>query len=977
MESASQYDVRYIPRREEAAIREQVSLVRGDGKSRAVLLYGAGGIGKTRLVRALASERGSAHDSAIWVQPIDVDDSEYWLISNLERVVAQKLDPDLNYFGHYFDYISRLSNYASERVGNETVVSRFGRAEQEFTKCYQSFMAETKNTVVITLDTVEAIRSRYLLLNLTQWMKALPRTLFILSGRPLAGREHHDPILSQLDDPRQRLECTKIILKGFDRQEARCFLDSSALRLSLTESEKESLVDLTEGHPLWLVLSVDFLEHSDPPPEMVEPTAEGTRLHEAFRRRLIAPYRSTEFWPEAIKRLAIVRHSVNQEVWQRLMGDRERPQGIDNWDQAWELLKQQPWVRPRANQRYVTLHDALAEELAQRLIPLHDQDETWRHLLWRKAADIYTGLTADRDRLWQELEQLNKDRWSSGQQNDPKLIRRAAKLDAEKRELDQLKTAQLHYQLLVNFQAGSDSFLELYREASERHDLLFQKLICHEMERFLPHGETAEPLEDVLGAVVERFHRWLMAEEPIRYLEIALSIAHFLTQNEQPRSALELLCDLPDSSAGPGLRYKLANERGNACMRIPGQIDGANEYFQLALEETRKFDSPERERREAEACKEFGFYYRNLGRWDEADEKYRKARDVITRILRPGCSDDDREEMASIQTNWAYLKALRGSYKEARDLVESAIAVRGRLGRRHGVGVSLSVLGEVYRYDSQFVRAWQTYGQAEEVFQALQDWPWLGVIYQEQAICLHQAVRDGIPVIDNPRDRARALIRQALDICRDLAIRFYPSALNRAGRIFGSDDADLGLLYLEESIDEARRLADGWFLSANLIEYLELSYRAWENTKKQGYRDRIDGRRDDVEEAIRKYGDFTDLRGRRELLQGHLDVHDALDSGRFDELNDSVKHYSSGLSALADKRVGSHGLSAIAREFRRFHKLGSTALHVDGGGVVWELQVDGSAGEHDGGQRGFGTVEAVGAADDQTYLVVQSFLAAV
>jgi hypothetical protein len=61
----------------------------------------------------------------------------------------------------------------------------------------------------------------------------------------------------------------------------------------------------------------------------------------------------------------------------------------------------------------------------------------------------------------------------------------------------------------------------------------------------------------------------------------------------------------------------------------------------------------------------------------------------------------------------------------------------------------------------------------------------------------------------------------------------------------------------------------------------------------------------------------------------------------------------------------------------RLQKFGSTALHVDGGGVVWERQVDGSAGEHDGGQGGLGTVEAVGAADDQPDLVVQSFLAAV
>lgn len=921
MGSASQRHDPYIRRREEAAIREQVDLVRGDGRSRAVLLYGTGGVGKTRLVRALASEHGSAYSDTIWVRPIDVDDSEYWLLSNLERVVAETLDPHRDYFGPYLDYVFRLPRYASARVGNETVVSHLGRIKQKFIECYRSFVLGTGSMVVITLDTVEAIRSMYLLLTLTQWMKALPGTLFILSGRPLTRREHQDPIRDQMDDPHQPLEWTEIRLEGFGREETLRFLDSSALQPSLTAREKEQLVDLTKGHPLWLALSVDFLEHSDPPPEMVKPTVEGARLHEAFQRRLLAPYRSTEFWPEAIKRLAIVRHSVNQQVWQRLMDDRELPQDVDSWDQAWKLLLQQPWVRPRANQRYVTLHDALAEELAQRLIPLHDQDETWRHLLWGKAAGIYATLTAGTDqRLQRELERLTETLQSPENQDNPELIRRVAELDAEKRELDQLKTAQLHYRLLHDFQAGSDSFIELYRQASARHDLLFQELICHELERFLPHSETAEPLEDVLGVMAERFHRWLVTQAPTRYLEIGLSIAHFLTQNEQPSQALKLLRDLPDLSAGRDLRYRLANERGNACMRIPGQIDKTDEYFQRALELTSSFDSPKQERREAEAHKEFGFYFRNLGRWQEADEAYQRAHDVIFRILGPGSPDEDREEMASIQTNWAYLKALQGNYQVARNLVESAITVRRQLGRRRSVGVSLSVSGEIYRYDHKFVRAWQAYEEAETIFQELKSWPWLGIVYQEQAICLYQADLEGIRLIDEPLDRARTLISQALDICRELAIRSYPSALSRAGRIFGVDNIDLGLRYLDESIDEARRIADGWILSANLIGYLELSYRAWTSTRKQGYRDLIDERIADVEQAIHDYN-FPDLRGRWELLQGHLTVHDALDSDRLAELDEAVKHYSLGFVTLADERIGSYGLAAIAREFHKFRDM--------------------------------------------------------
>ena len=58
-------------------------------------------------------------------------------------------------------------------------------------------------------------------------------------------------------------------------------------------------------------------------------------------------------------------------------------------------------------------------------------------------------------------------------------------------------------------------------------------------------------------------------------------------------------------------------------------------------------------------------------------------------------------------------------------------------------------------------------------------------------------------------------------------------------------------------------------------------------------------------------------------------------------------------------------------------KKGSTALHVGGGGVVGEVEVDGPAGEHDGGQGSFGGVEAVGASDDESNFVVQSFVASV
>lgn len=188
------------------------------------------------------------------------------------------------------------------------------------------------------------------------------------------------------------------------------------------------------------------------------------------------------------------------------------------------------------------------------------------------------------------------------------------------------------------------------------------------------------------------------------------------------------------------------------------------------------------------------------------------------------------------------------------------------------------------------------------------------------AICLYHSTREGLDFEEDQPALARMLIRQSLDICRESAIRSYPSALNRAGRIHALTDIDLGLKNLAEGIDEARKIGDGWFLSANLMEYLELSYRAWTDTKRPEYRDGIATRVPDVTDAITTYG-FPDLSARWELLQGHLLVHDALASGQHHDLDEAVRHYSLGFRRLADTRVGSHGSAAVAREFVRFREL--------------------------------------------------------
>ena len=395
----------YIPRAEEAQVRQVAARVRADGASRAVLLYGRGGVGKTWLVRQLA--RGNRTDSStVWVGPIDIDDSEFWLLSNFEKHLADRLDPGNqgNYFGPYLDHLSRLPRYTRPLVGHETVINHLGQIKHIFIDCYRNFIEDGNKTVVIILDTVEAIRGMSLLVTLTQLMRALPGTLFILTGRPQQSTDSRpDPIQRELEDPHEPIEVTSIKLDDFTRESALDYLNNSGIAAGLTDQEKIKLVHLTHGHPLWLAFTISYLGVKGLPeeaenatldyvelhlPYLGQASRDGQNLREAFNRRLVASYRETDFWHEAIKRLAVARESVSLSIWRRFMDDRPLPEGVATLDDAWPILLRTPWIRPRANRQYVTLHDVVAEELARRIIPIHDQGRQWRRELWRRAADI-------------------------------------------------------------------------------------------------------------------------------------------------------------------------------------------------------------------------------------------------------------------------------------------------------------------------------------------------------------------------------------------------------------------------------------------------------------------------------------------------------------------------------------------------------------------------------------------------------------
>ncbi len=307
--------------------------------------------------------------------------------------------------------------------------------------------------------------------------------------------------------------------------------------------------------------------------------------------------------------------------------------------------------------------------------------------------------------------------------------------------------------------------------------------------------------------------------------------------------------------------------------------------------------------------------------WRDADSAYREALSAVADYQAAGASDEVLDEVASIQTNWAYVKGLQGFYRAGANLVRSAIMVRQWLENRQGEAISQSVRGEVYRYEREFRKAWHAYERAEEIFQEHLDWSWLGIIYQEQAICLFQASRADVVLTQEHDQLAQAarLITLALDICHDFE-RGYPSALNRAGRIFGTKDRDRGLEYLRLGIEAAKELSDGWFWFANLIEYVELSYAAWRETGNPAYRDGIAEFSAEVGQAADEY-QYPDLRGRWLVVQGNLQVRAWQADNNAGRLDKALDFYTRGFALIASGQMGSSGATTIPRQFEVFHGL--------------------------------------------------------
>lgn len=920
----------YTPRKvEQQYIEEMILKVRQDQKTRVVLLYGPGGTGKSYLVRNLPDMVKSKN--LIWFGPFDIDDSQYWILPNLELEIARTAQGKI--FDVYFEYMSRVSGYEKQHIGHETVLAYLRKGSEVFLECYSRLLKKTNKTPVLIFDTVESARGMDIADKLIRWIEKVPGTLIILAGRPVES-PNVDPFMDGFPEE-SPIVLEKKNISEFTLDESRKYFDNTLVAKELTDEEKSKIILLTKGHPLWLALSVYYLSKEGLPQVVTQykfadlshvkehQTVEFEKLHEKFIRQLLVPYQKRVFWNEAILRLGVLRRMVSKEIWKKIVSDRGVPSGASSWNEAWNQLLEFPWVRTRANNRYVTLHDALAEELARRIIPAEDKDKKWRYELWRNAVNIYSDLIeSQKVILEQEEEQLDqKLKKSTTNEANFALTDYVLSVDAHRLEIELLQTTALYYQILTDNASGCNLFNDTFERTLSRHEYRFADLLWAEMQRFLPGQTTYDPLEDIVRSEVVHFQDWYKNHPEMQY-ELVRRVSRYLIDKDETQTAEEMLTNVWNVCQGDlEHEYVILNLRGNARLRIPGKSEDAGRDFEDALACIMNPSAPESLRVLAgQAHSELGYYYRNTGDWEAAANSYLDAL-RITPLDQP-------IKRAAIQSQYAYVQALKGLYQAAHDLVDASLKVRRKHGLKFEEGMALSVKGEIHRYERHYPEAWQAYLQARNIFDELEHWGWQGLVQQEMAICLYQAYKVEVELPGYEKDHdgmledAQALILEAVEFCKDYSLRNYPSALNRAGRIIGIgyQEYDQGLAYLEEGAKVAREVADGWFLFANLVQHVELSYQAWlaSGEKELHYLKNIDAKEKEIETAYSEYN-FPDLKGRWELLKGQKAFKQAQAIADLNQQNSlyeiALEHFKKAYPLISRGYVGSHGIVALPEEF--------------------------------------------------------------
>jgi len=847
-------------------IRQAIAEV---GERQVVLVHGPGGIGKTRLLEKIREEYISA-PSLVISEVLDLYEPGLRVPVRWEHRVAQQIEEGRSFADFWAEY-RELLELESRGIGAETLARARDRVDEAFIQEFNCTAVEKR--IVLLLDTLEDAQEVGALWPhlLDLMMVRLNNVVWVLAGRRC------DEIRPQIEAGIGSQNVHWLPVKEFSPQAAGEYFDEYFKRpsvVSLDPEMREKIRLLTGGRPILIALAITWLENEFPLPEIEARSVDELRamsketlrrlqveVKQALVKRLLAFANTVD---KMVLNMAWVERRFNANILDYLMGISE--------SDVLEKLASLPFVKIRPGKNYV-LHDEMRDMTVKYAWPSVDPDGTLRQRIDWMMVDYYVRKTGELDARVNELRRVQERARKAGDTQAE--LQAFEELGEEGRQRDVLEIERLFYILRADLEQGVEQFITAYDWATANYEMSFRAMLWEELQRFEARfGETRDFGVGIRGA---------------KHL---LDVGSAAAAKKKGTEILERFVRIGDE------RVETLVHLGNCSLRLGRPIEARDFYLQA----WDICDGQGLQSWLAVVENGLGLAYRSSGDWDEAAKHYRESVRACEEF------DSPPHHLASALNNYAYVLGLRGRYEEAIALCGQGLSLREDLELWRSVGSSYSTLGELYRYQQRYGRAFEYYNQALRIFEDQDDREWLSIVYQEWAIAKAYV---------GEFDEAWASVQRALELCERYNIQALPWALNRAGRIaLARSEYDQSEQLLRRGIAEAEKAGDAWFLLATTVELMESRYarfQAEQDVDIEELRKEFEELAGRIEEYEREQYGFRDLFGRTRRILGHV----RYDLGNRDQ---ALELYKQAYQLIASGYYGSHGLHKLPDELEELGK---------------------------------------------------------
>jgi tetratricopeptide (TPR) repeat protein len=832
----AKFDV-FVGRKQELALIDEWA--QKWGTTHLIAVHGDGGVGKTWLLLETLRRYGQRDNLAvIYLDAAEQPFSPQYVITLLAQNLGAENFPRLL---AGLDELSR-SYYDSPQLNyqaKEHQVLQIGVEEIN-----QQLERQRLFLLIDTLEVWESEREDGRFdRQINTYVSQFSNALFISAGRDVKARI---PEYIQDFGPDN---VTYIELRNFDRVESAEFFDAADAEGFIAPDMRDKLHFLTDGRPVLLSLSAEWLSRDVPLPEIAQrsqkelnqlPQAELSELRERFEFELVDRIRKlSRPLDRAVLYMAHISRRNNARIMSTLL-DIPMPEAEALKEQLTELS----FVRYNPMTGNCLLHDEMKNLINKHAWPYVDPSGDVRRKLARRV------IQGHYEPRINELAQQTKSQLES----DRGPVRRATIGGAEWEQW-RLEAECLYYHLQISEQDGSTYFDDRFAEAQRNHHLMRMQFLLSEME--------------IAGRTDIRDTLELRKAETLRLggqVEQASKICRGMLAQEDP---------------SPDNRISAHNILG--LIAVSTDPEQAREQYETALQIAR----------EENRTKVIGVLHNNLGQLYQLTSQFDQAIAHYQQATEYSKQADNQPLVASVTNNLAYVYRLQGDLAQADVLCRVAMAQRKQMGLERDLAYSYLTKGEIdrdrgdlesaERYTKLALRSFDKVGEIRGQIMAFGSLANIrrhleqyaeAEAYLERGIALAEQIRDEPLLADllnvyGREQRDRAVYLQETDDADEAAIKDF---FERAEK------------YLERSFELATRYGDQWLIARSQFElalayflsgsrsddYLtELLNEVWEEAGRlrygllQGYVQECQGeiaqRRGDYAPAARFYGQAAQM----------------------------------------------------------------------------------------------------------------------